>query len=77
VRPEAVRVRPGRGGVVTAADRDGAVVRLRVRGDDGAELEAVAVGVEVPSVGDNVAVDVDPDGVVEVRVWRTEDEGRV
>ena len=77
VRPEAVRVRPGSGGVVTAADRDGAVVRLRVRRDDGAELEAVAVGVEVPSVGDNVAVDVDPDGVVEVRVWRTEDEGRV
>ena len=33
IRPEAVRVRPGRGGVVTAADRDGAVVRLRVRRD--------------------------------------------
>ena len=77
VRPEAVRVRPGSGGVVTAADRDGAVVRLRVRGEDGAELEAVAVGVEVPSVGDSVAVDVDPDGVVEVRVWRTDEEGRV
>ena len=77
VRPEAVRVRPGRGGVVTAADRDGAVVRLRVRRDDGAELDAVAVGVEVPSVGDSVAVDVDPDGVVEVRVWRTEERGRV
>ena len=77
VRPEAVRVRPGSGGVVTAADRDGAVVRLRVRGEDGAELEAVAVGVEVPSVGDSVAVDVDPDGVVEVRVWRTEERGRV
>ena len=76
VRPEAVRVRPGRGGVVTAADRDGAVVRLRVRRENGAELEAVAVGVEVPSVGDSVAVDVDPDGVVEVRVWRTEEEGR-
>jgi thiamine transport system ATP-binding protein len=77
VRPEAVRVRPGSGGVVTAADRDGAVVRLRVRRDDGAELDAVAVGVEVPSVGDSVAVDVDPDGVVEVRVWRTEERGRV
>jgi len=76
VRPEAVRVRPGDGAVVTAADRDGAVVRLRVRREDGAELEAVAVGVEVPSVGDGVAVDVDPDGVVEVPVWRSDDDGR-
>ena len=76
VRPEAVRVRPGDGAVVTAADRDGAVVRLRVRREDGAELEAVAVGVEVPSVGDSVAVDVDPEGVVEVRVWRSDDLGR-
>ena len=57
-------------------DRDGAVVRLRVRREDGAELEAVAVGVEVPSVGDGVAVDVDPDGVVEVPVWRSDDDGR-
>jgi len=72
IRPEAVRVRTGRGGVVTAADRDGAVVRLRVRREDGAELEAVAVGVEVPSVGDSVAVDVDPDGVVDVPLWRGE-----
>ena len=76
VRPEAVRVRPGEGAVVTAADRDGAVVRLRVRREDGGDLEGVAVGVEVPSVGDSVAVDIDPDGVVEVRVWPTEEEGR-
>ena len=45
-------------------------MRLRVRRDDGAELEAVAVGVDVPSVGERVAVEVDPDGVVEVPVWR-------
>ena len=72
VRPEAVRVRPGDGAVVTAADRDGAVVRLRVRRGDGAELEGVAVGVDVPSVGDSVSVDVDPAGIIDVSVWQGE-----
>jgi len=72
VRPEAVRVRPGEGAVVVAADRDGAVVRLRVRHENGGELEAVAVGVDVPSIGDSVAVDVDPQGVIEVAVWPRE-----
>jgi thiamine transport system ATP-binding protein len=71
-RPEAVRVRPGEGAVVLSADRDGAVVRLRVRGEDGVELEAVAVGVDVPSVGDSVSVDVDPAGIVDVPVWQGE-----
>ena len=70
-RPDAVRVRPGgQGAVVAAADRDGAIVRLRVRRDDGVELEAVVVGVDVPRVGENVAVDVDPAGVLDVAVWR-------
>jgi hypothetical protein len=72
VRPEAVRVRPGRGALVVAADRDGAVVRLRVRRDDGVELVAVAVGVDMPSVDDRVTVEVDPTGVVDVPVWRGE-----
>jgi thiamine transport system ATP-binding protein len=71
-RPEAVRVRPGTGAVVVRADRDGAFVRLRVRRQDGTELEAIAVGVDVPAVGDGVAVEVDPAGVVDVRVWRGE-----
>jgi thiamine transport system ATP-binding protein len=74
-RPDAVRVRPGRGAVVSAADRDGAVVRVRVRREDGVELEAVVVGVDVPRVGERVAVDVDPAGVVRVPVWRR-DEGQ-
>ena len=69
-RPDAVRVRPGHGAVVASADRDGAIVRLRVRRDDGVELEAVVVGVDVPRVGEHVAVDVDPAGVFEVAVWR-------
>ncbi len=77
VRPEAVVVRSGNGAVVVAADRDGAVVRLRVRRDDGVELEAVAVGVEVPRVGDRVGVEVDSNGVVEVPVWKGwKEEGR-
>ena len=74
-RPEAVRVEPGDGAVVLAAERDGAVVRLRVRRDDGTELEAVVVGVETPQAGSRVAVDVDPAGVVEVAPLGQE-EGR-
>lgn len=70
IRPDAVRVGAGTGAVVVAAERDGAVVRLRVRRDDGSELEAVAVGVELPRVGEAVSVDVDPGGVVDVAVWR-------
>jgi thiamine transport system ATP-binding protein len=76
VRPEAVLVRAGAGALVVAADRDGPVVRLRVRREDGVELEAVAVGVDVPSVGDAVAVEVDPAGVVEVALWRAGEEER-
>jgi thiamine transport system ATP-binding protein len=69
IRPEAVRVRPGAGWIVLAADRDGAVVRLRVRSEDGLELDAVAVGVSAPPVGERVSVEIDPTGVVEVPVW--------
>jgi len=65
-------VRPGGSDLVVAADRDGAVVRLRVQRDDGVELDAVAVGVDVPSVGDGVTVEVDPAGLVDVPVWRGE-----
>ena len=76
IRPEAVRVVGGEGAVVVAADRDAAVVRLRVREDGGRELEAVVVGVDVPRVGERVAIDVDPGGVVDVRVWRPEMQRR-
>jgi thiamine transport system ATP-binding protein len=69
-RPEAVRVIPGDDAVVIAADRDGAVVRLRVRRDDGAELDAIAVGVDHPAVGDRVGLEVDPVGMVEVPAWQ-------
>jgi thiamine transport system ATP-binding protein len=68
-RPEAVRVLPGSEAVVLAAERDGSVVRLRVRRGDGTELDAVAVGVDHPAPGERVSIEVDPAGVVEVPVW--------
>ena len=69
-RPEAVRVAPGRGAVVVSVDREGPLVRLRVRQDDGAELEAVTTATEHPGPGDRVSVEVDPAGVFEVPVWQ-------
>ena len=67
-RPESVRIAPGSGATVIAADRDGPVVRVRVRRDDGVELDAVSLG-DAPEPGDVVAVTVDPAGVVEVPLW--------
>ena len=74
-RPDAVRVRFGAGATVIAADRDGPVVRLRVRRDDGRELDAVSLG-NAPAVGETVSVEIDPAGVVEVPAWGRPDEGR-
>jgi thiamine transport system ATP-binding protein len=73
VRPEAVRVAPGGDAIVVSADRDGAVVRLRVRRGDGVELDALVLGIRVPAPGDQVSVEIDPAGVVDVPVW---DAGR-
>ena len=69
-RPEAVRVEQGQGAVVVSVDRDGPLVRLRVRRDDGAELESVTTGTEHPGPGDRVSIAVDSAGVFEVPVWR-------
>jgi thiamine transport system ATP-binding protein len=66
IRPEAVRVEPGEGAVVLAAERRGPVVRLRVRLDGGGELDAVTTALEHPRRGDRVAVEIDPAGVVEI-----------
>jgi thiamine transport system ATP-binding protein len=66
IRPEAVRVGPGEGAVVVSAERRGAVVRLRVRSDDGEELDAVTTELDHPRRGDRVSVEIDPAGVVEV-----------
>ncbi|MEO5577005.1 MAG: ABC transporter ATP-binding protein [Gaiellaceae bacterium] len=64
VRPEAVRLTPGEGATVVSARRRGATVRLRVRLDDGEELETVAATLEHPAPGERVAVEVDPAGIV-------------
>ena len=74
-RPEAVRVEAGEGAVVISADRDGPVVHLRVRRDDGRELEAVVAGVGHPLVGDRVSVEVDSEGVFQVPVWDADQRG--
>ena len=73
-RPEAVRVSPGDGAVVLSADRDGPVVRVRIRRDDGVELESVATGDAYPRPGERAAVEVDPAGVFAVPVWGGEPE---
>ena len=67
IRPEAVRVGPGRGAVVLAATRLGPVVRLRVRLESGEELDAVTTALDHPAPGDHVAVEIDPAGVIELR----------
>jgi thiamine transport system ATP-binding protein len=67
-RPEAVRLRSGSDATVLAADRDGPVVRLRLRRDDGVELEAVALG-GAPEPGARVGLEIDPAGVLEVPAW--------
>jgi len=69
-RPEAVRVEQGQGAVVVSVDREGPLVRLRVRRDDGTELESVTTGTEHPGEGDRVSIAVDSAGVFEVPVWR-------
>jgi thiamine transport system ATP-binding protein len=66
IRPDAVRVLPGEGAVVVDAERRGAVVWLRVRLDDGRELEAATVAPTHPLPGAPVAVEIDPTGVVDL-----------
>jgi hypothetical protein len=54
---------------VLAAHRDGPVVRVRIRRDDGVELDAVLLG-DAPEPGTTVGVAIDPAGVLEVPVWQ-------
>ena len=69
VRPEAVAVRRAtngeRGdGVVETTVRHGPTVRLVVRLDGGATIEAAITALDHPLPGDRVSVDIDPQGVV-------------
>jgi thiamine transport system ATP-binding protein len=70
IRPEAVLVRLADaqgGGVVESAVRIGPVVRLRVRLDSGDVLESVTASVDHPQRGARVDVDIDPEGIVQLR----------
>jgi thiamine transport system ATP-binding protein len=69
-RPQAVRLQAGQGAVVVSVDRDGPLVRVRTRRDDGVELESVTTDAGHPGPGERVTVEVDPAGVFEVPVWR-------
>ena len=69
IRPEAIAVRRAvdgtRGhGVVASVARHGPTVYLEVRLDDGTVLEAAVASVDHPAVGERVAVEIDPGGVV-------------
>jgi thiamine transport system ATP-binding protein len=66
VRPEAIRVRDGADGTVLSAERRGATVWLRVRTDDGQELEAAVASTTHPAPGARVSVQIDPAGVTEL-----------
>jgi thiamine transport system ATP-binding protein len=69
-RPEAVVLRPDVRGdaVVGEAHRDGPLVTLRARYDDGREILAAHTGLDPPVPGTRVAVEIDPAAVVEVPV---------
>jgi thiamine transport system ATP-binding protein len=69
-RPEAVHLRPGDDATVIAAERRGAVVRLRLRLRSGAELDAATTALDHPGVGDHVAVEIDPAGQFELDLPR-------
>jgi thiamine transport system ATP-binding protein len=66
VRPEAVHVHPGSGAVVVAAVRRGPVTMLTVRREDGVVLEAATTALDPPLPGTDVAIEIDPAGIVEI-----------
>lgn len=64
VRPEAVGLRPGAGARVVAVERRGPTVLVTVARNDGVRLEAIASGLATWEVGEEVAVEIDPAGVI-------------
>ncbi len=71
-RPEGVTLRPDADGtaVLVSAERDGPLVTLRARRENGREIVAVYVGLAPPSPGTRVTVEVDPGAVIEVPTGR-------
>ena len=70
IRPEGVELRadPDGDAVVGPGHRDGPLVTLRARYDDGREIVSAHTGLAPPAPGTRVAVHVDPAAVVEVPV---------
>ncbi len=64
-RPEGVTLRPDPGGdaVIVSRRRDGPLVTLCARYDNGAEIVSAHAGTEQPAPGDRVRVEVDPAAV--------------
>jgi thiamine transport system ATP-binding protein len=77
-RPEAVVLRPDPNGeaVVGETQRDGPLVTLRARYDDGREILAAHTGLTPPVPGTRVAVEIDPSAVVEVPLSAPPRSGR-
>jgi thiamine transport system ATP-binding protein len=69
IPPEAVAIMPGADAMVVSAERRAAVVWLRVRLDDGNELDAVTTAAEHPRAGDRVAVHIDEAATISVPRW--------
>jgi hypothetical protein len=77
-RPEAVVLRPDPSGeaVVGETQRDGPLVTLRARYDDGREIVAAHTGLTPPAPGTRVTVEIDPAAVVEVPLSALQRSGR-
>jgi thiamine transport system ATP-binding protein len=67
--PEAVIVTPGEGASVISTERRGGVVWLRVRLENGDELDAVTTAAEHPRAGESVAVHIDDAATISVPPW--------
>jgi thiamine transport system ATP-binding protein len=70
IPPEAVTVTPGEGAVVVSTERRGAVVWLRVRLENGDELDSVTTSTDHPRAGERVAVRIDETATIAVPRWR-------
>ena len=68
VRPEGVSFRPDPRGdaVVGGTRRDGPLVTISARYDDGREIVSAETGLSPPAPGTRVAVEIDPAAVVEI-----------
>ena len=67
-RPEGVVLRPDPNGdaVVASSNRDGSVVTLRARYDDGREIVSVQAGLSPPPPGTRVTIEIDDRAVIEI-----------